>query len=944
MVARVAVALLCLALVCGAGAPCVRGEETPGSPPGGPPGTITGVVVEKATGQPIVDAGVEIVGTNRTTRTDLDGKYSIRTPPGTYEVRVFAAGMQSMRLQGVLVKPGAVSTADAALASSGAGGLVVEVVAPAKKATEAAQLAQRKASAVVSDTISAETMKKSAGSSASDVVKRAPAVTVKDDKFVVVRGLAERYSQALLDGSKLPSPDPQRRVVPLDLFPATFLQSLAVIKTFTPNLPGDFSGGLIDLNLREFPDEFEASLNTSIGGNTQATFRDFKTYDGGSLDYLGLGTRFRALPNGTPGADLGDFGPRQRFAYGRRFRNIWAIDEIDAPTNSGLGFSVGNSLGPFGFQLGGTYSNEYKRARDIVSRQFLNAGTVDDPDVQIRDDFRRNFSSYINKIGGILTAAYKLDDNNKIALRSLIQRNAVDNVQTANGSSFNIPDLNQFQSVVRYTAEELDYGQLSGEHKFPWLSANWRSAWARTTQDEPDTRFVTRVGKAGEVGQFNNDSLGGTRVFNTLRENLTDNALDIIVPYRLPLPFEGALSSLPGKFQFGPAYTYRDRHFAQRRFEYVVDQGFFNLTLPTETLLAPQNIGANGFNFEETTLPQDKFSATQEIIAGYGMFDMFLWPDKVRLVAGVRPQYSYIVLRTFNQITNKPDKPIKNDFDPLPGVNLTYSPRSDMNIRAGWSKTVSYPEFRELSPAPYLAPRGEEQIIGNPDLVETKITSWDLRWEWFFSPLELVSLSFFYKNLQDPIERTVIAQSSNLAFSFFNADSATIIGMEFESRKDFGFLAGPLSGLGSFASKLKNFSILTNFTYASSNTIVPRGKLQVQTNTEREFQGLAPYIINLTFDYTDPTLGTARLMYNRVGSTLFAVGAYGVPDRFEEPRNQLDAVLIAPLQAYIGLPVTAQLTVENILNDRVLLKQGDATQLRFTTGVKFTMGLTYAFN
>src|SRR5262249_48402748 len=192
--------------------------------------------------------------------------------------------------------------------------------------------------------------------------------------------------------------------------------------------------------------------------------------------------------------------------------------------------------------------------------------------------------------------------------------------------------------------------------------------------------------------------------------------------------------------------------------------GRFNLTDSTQKLLNPNNIGANGVNFVETTLPQDKFGATQEIIAGYGLFDMYLWPDTVRVVAGVRPQYSFIVLNTFSQQQGpdfgKPVRIIKNDFDPLPGVNITYSPRSDMNVRAAWSKTVSYPEFRELSPSVFLAPRGEDQIVGNPDLISAHITSWDLRWEWFMSPLELVSLSFFRKHLKDPIERTQLAVSS----------------------------------------------------------------------------------------------------------------------------------------------------------------------------------------
>src|SRR5262249_11265098 len=263
--------------------------------------------------------------------------------------------------------------------------------------------------------------------------------------------------------------------------------------------------------------------------------------------------------------------------------------------------------------------------------------------------------------------------------------------------------------------------------------------------------------------------------------------------------------------------------------------------------------------------------------------------------------------------------------------------------RAAWSKTVSYPEFRELSPSVFLAPRGEDQIVGNPDLVGGNRSSWDLRWEWFMSPLELVSLSFFRKHLKDLIERTQLAVSSGTQISFANAETATITGMEFEGRKDLGFLASRLEALGLPGSRVRYLSFLTNFTYAASTTTVPRGRFQVQTSTERQFQGQAPYILNLSLDYTDPTWGTARVLYNRVGSTLFLVGAYGIPDRFEEPRNQLDAVFIFPLQHLIDIPLTAQLNFENILNDRYLITQGDATQNRFTKGVKITLRLTYTF-
>src|SRR5262245_32709248 len=223
-----------------------------GPPPAGETGTISGTVIEKKSRAPIIEAGVEIVGQGKTVRTDLDGKFSVKLPPGTYELRVFAPTFQAVRLKDIKVTTGASAKADAALDPAGAAGVdVVEVTAKRKQASEATQLKARKEALVVEDTISRETMAKTTGSDAADVVQRAPAVTVKNDRFVFVRGLSERYSSAQLNGSRLPSPDPLRRAVPLDLFPSDFLDSLGVVKTFSADLPGDFSGGLIRLNLRD---------------------------------------------------------------------------------------------------------------------------------------------------------------------------------------------------------------------------------------------------------------------------------------------------------------------------------------------------------------------------------------------------------------------------------------------------------------------------------------------------------------------------------------------------------------------------------------------------------------------------------------------------------------------------------------------------------------------
>jgi hypothetical protein len=925
--------VLCSAFWCSFLYATVAAQEGPSAT--GEVGTIAGTVLDKTSGDPIIEAGVEIVGQNKKTRTDLDGKYRLKMPPGTYEVRIFAPLYQSVRFPKVVVKANEVRNLDAGLAAAGQAGVeVVEVVAQADRAAEATQLLQRKNAPVVSDTISAEVIKKTPGGDAADIVQRAPAVTVKDDKFIFVRGLNERYSNALLNGSRLPSTDPQRKVVPLDLFPADFLESLSVVKSYTPDLPGDFAGGLADLRLRDFPEKFTLGLGASTGGNTQSTFQDFTTYEGaGYLDDLGFGNDFRQIPVVVPGY-FNSLRDAKRFAAARSFKNIWQTKTVEAPPNFGANFTVGDSYGPLGFQLAGVYSNEYKH-RNEVQRQFNQGGTEERPIFIVDDDFRYDVSTYQTKLGGIFTSAYKLGDAHKLTLRSLINRNSTDETQFGSGRTSNLPgNFVQQQTRLRYTEEELVFGQLAGEHHlFPWLNLDWRTALARTTQDEPDTRHTTYQGPRDGPLVFVEDSSGGVRVFNELKERMTDSAVDLTVPFKTGLPFTDVWSGLPAKFKAGAAYTFREHDFNQRRFRFRPNAGSFDLSLPPEELLQPGNIGPGGVDVIETTVPLDTFEATQEIRGWYGMIELPLVRDRLRVVGGARVEYSLIRISFFDQL-GEMQQLNKRSLDPLPSANLIYSPRDDMNVRLGYSRSVTRPEFRELSPVQYPAPRGLRPLVGNPDLVQAEIESYDIRWEWFFSPLELVSLSLFQKEITNPIEQVVIAQASNRADSFFNGEKAEIMGIELETRKDGGFIWSPL----------KNLSLLTNFTYALSELQAPRtSRFQVQTSTDRDLQGQAPYIVNAALDYTHPKWGSIRGLYNTAGRRISVAGSDFLPDIYEERRDQVDMVLIFPLKELVGLPLTAKLSAENITNTPIKFTQGPEVQRRYTSGVKFGLGLSYSY-
>ena len=926
--------------------------SAPASAPAAPAaaqGTIAGAILDVVTGDPIIDAGVELVGKKKTARTDIDGKFSFKVPVGDYEIRVFAPGFQGARITKITVKAGQTTLADTTLAPEGEAGVeVVEVVAQANRAAEATQILTRQKASTVQETISAEVIRTSPDSDAAEVVTRVPAVTIKDG-YIFVRGLGERYSSALLNQSRLPSPDPNRRVVPLDLFPADFLASLAIIKSYTPDLPGDFSGGLVDINLVTFPTEFEASIGIDLGANSSATFQDFGTYKGGSAsDYFGVDTT-RGLPGIFGNKPLPPTLPRdqqQRFASA--LENVWSSNTKTAPPNTGIDFTIGNSWGPFGINFATVWKNDYEVQDPLVERivvcgQNCNPTDTGAPVLALGDDFVYNLATFETTLGGVLTAGYELGKEGRLTFRSLYNLQSQDQVYVGSGTDLN--DVPLATTRLQFTQEQLAFGQLGGQHLLPGIEIDWRSAFAYTTQDIPDSRTSSYTLET-QPPVFLTQPPSGTRVWFDIEETMSDSAVDFIVPFDTALPFTDVWDGLPAKLKFGPAYTYRDRSSNLRQFSYRP----FNqdLSAAPEVLLDPVRIGENELTFQENSSRQDNFKATEEIIAGYGMFDLPLWKDLVRLVAGVRTEYSYIDVKTYTQGKQPLDAEfntttIINNTDPLPGINLIVTPRSDMNVRASYSQTVSRPEFRELSPIQFPEPQGLRTTVGNPNLVEASVDNLDLRWEWFFSPLELVSASFFYKILDKPIEQVLVPVGSSYANGFENAKDGTLWGFEVEGRKNFGFLLRDLEPL---SLSLNVAYIKSDVTGQDPNTI-PEGPGQTPrvalTTPDHALQGQSPYVINAALQYVSEDWGTTRLLYVTFGERIAALGARPVPNIEEKPRTQMDLVWFNEIEIF-GEPITAKFAIENMFNDRYLFKQGDIVQSRYRTGVKVGLSFTYDFS
>lgn len=932
-------------------------------------GTVSGTVYDAATGEPLPGAGVTVLETEQRTQSGDDGTFRIAVAPGTYAVRIAAPAYSPANLEGLVVPAGGTADASASLNPTGAVIDVLEIVAEAHQASEATQLLERKMASYVSDNIGAQMIKQSPDSSAAEVVTRLPAITVSSDDFIFIRGLGERYSSALLNGSRLPSTDPDKRVVSLDLFPAEFIESLSISKSYSPDLPGDFAGGLVDIRLKKYPEELTWGVGVSTSASTESTFQDFNTYRGSDLDYLGFGLGTRELPGIFGDEKLDESATstdsRQRALHGA-LRNVWAVDEITPGPNLGVKANVGNRFGPFGFLLGASYSNEFKVYQQRERNRALGPDAIDDEGnvVPGQVDFATyNESTFETGLGAVLSAGAEINEDHSLSLHGFLNRNTSDLTQYGLAQlSSNLDTLDVFNTQFQYRVDQLSFGQLGGTHRAGPFDVDWRSAFALTTRDEPDRRFVRQGRERGtsDAPALNNKSPSLIRLFNGLEEWMSDSAVDATLPFEFR---DFALEEWNGeeaKLKAGLAYTYRDRNFEQRRFQInQFDTSGLDTTLPVEQLLVPENIGVgsrNPFEFREAIDPSDDFDASQEIAGTYGLVDVPLIPRSLRFIGGARFEYSLI--RTIGKSNAGDDASARiEDYDVMPAGNFVYSPREDMNVRFGISQTVSRPEFRELSETFFPEADGDAVTLGNSELESTKVNSYDLRWEWFLSDAELLSFGVFKKDIPNAIETVSISSTSSSVESFANS-TAALWGVEFEVRKNFGMLVEPLrgwTGAGAGLYELENLSFLTNVslirstanieTLSGDDCLVPDPPLAcqlVQTNSNRALQGQADLVANAALQYDNADWGTYRLLYNHVGETIAAAGINGLPDILATPSNTLDFVWNTTFAPF-DVPLNTKLSVENILNDDYHEVQGPLTIDRYEPGVKFGVGVSYTF-
>ncbi|MEJ2502307.1 MAG: TonB-dependent receptor, partial [Gemmatimonadota bacterium] len=808
-------------------------------------GRILGKVVDQSTGEAVPNAQVTVVN-GPSTLTDLNGRFIFSTvPAGETEVTVQALGYATKTVTEVVVLENDVVTLDIALETQAIQVEGVRVSAARERGSAAYLLDERRTSDAMVEAVGSQEISRRPDSDAADVAQRMTGVTVAEGKYVFVRGLGERYSQTTLNGSSLPSPEPEREVVPLDLFPSGFLESLQTQKSYTPDLPADFSGGSVKIETKDFPSRFGGRISVSTSANTKSQFRDdFLRYGGGGLDWLGVddGTReapqaIEDLMGGVMTGQRLPSDPTQRVEIGEALRDMdqtFAPLVRGTPLNRGIDVSIGGRTGlgdesEIGYFLAGTYSDDYTIRDGEIERKWRASAfrpeTVELSEPNVDYLFTRGTRNI--SWGTIGNVAWKPTPNHQIALKTTVNLSTDDEARTYLGENREDIGGTVFSERARFVERLMTWGQLSGEHlAFLDSRIDWRVTGARAARDEPMLRETIYLEDDGDFRLLDFTESG--RYFTS---ELIDDDLSAELDWRIPFPFLDRTAAV----KLGGAWRQREREFGARRLNWT----FLGNTIDDlDTALAAGEIvasspGADELAIDEVVEPGDIYNVTDDRIAGYAMLEVPV-TERLQAIVGAR-------VETYDLGLKSRGDPLQDiqQTDVAPAVNLVYSLSPDLKVRGAYSRTLDRPEFRELAPFQFTEATSLRQLVGNPDLVPAEITSADLRVDWFWGPTELVSLGGFYKDMTDPVEQVFIAAASS-AYSFQNAESATVFGIEADLQLGLGRIAAPLRPLG----------IQANSSWIHYEVSVRSGGIYQPTNLDRPLEGQAPYVLNLGLTYT----------------------------------------------------------------------------------------------
>ena len=868
-------------------------------------GNIKGTVLDKQTKEPLTGATIQITGTAQGVVADIDGNYTLNVNDGTYTITVRYIGYKDILLNSIKVKAETLLNFEMESDAQALG----EVSVVAKKNLEgerALQMERQKATLAI-ENLGAKEMSIKGISNVEEGVKKITGISIASAGQLIVRGLGDRYSTTTLNGLPIASPNPDNKLIPLDIFPASTVQNITVSKVYDASAFADYSGAHIDISTKENVGSDFLSISFNAGGKFNTLGKDFYRMDrDGSL------FKTPSLDQKLIDMSLTDFEKYAR--HNRLFNTSFQVSKKTALPEFGgnIGFGKRFTLGGNEVSVLGSIgvSNDLQTMDNASIRTLEATGNT-------LNEF--NYDSYSNelKIAALGNLGYSFRTSDHIGYTFFYARNAIDTYMSREGVDYEDHHLIGSNNVTHIYS--LQNHQVNGKHYFgkQW-DLNWSGSYSKTSSDEPDRRQVMFIREDDQIKLFKLNRQETMRYFGSLNED--EWVGDLTASYRF---------GDNNKLQAGFTYKDKNRDYMGTRFYYNLNK--LNPTITdiydTDSFLNMENVENGSITIDRKKQPKDSYTASNSIYAGYIATEYYpVAPLLVNL--GVRYEISKQWVDYYTD-GGKAERSELNKNDLFPSLNMKYQMNEKNSLRFAFSRTVTRPSFIEMAPFLYQESYGSAQIRGNADLQNGYNYNIDLRYELFEKNGDMLSITAYYKHLKAPIERVQTLSGGSAVHSFRNADNGMATGVEIEFRKEI----------------VKDLRFGVNGSYMYTNVKLPEGG--AYTNSQRALQGASPYLANADLTYSpafsnDRQLSVA-LLYNLQGPRIHSVGISGLGDIKQQPVHTLNFTGSYRFNRRFAV----KLQVNDLLNQDILFKQevpttGDKVEVeRFRKGTGFEVGFSY---
>ena len=879
---------------------------------------IKGVVIDQKSKETLIGAVVTVDGTNVKAITNIDGNFQIDglDKEKKYTLYINYVGYKTQKIDGVQAKD-----ADQVIALQPDEQQLKEVTVTAveRRNTDAAMIQVAKSSPVIVSNVSAQEISRTQDTNAGEVIRRVPGVSLIDDKFVMVRGLSQRYNNVWVNGGAVPSSEADSRAFSFDIIPSSQIDNLTIVKSPTAEYPADYSGGFIIVNTKEIP--AENSFNIAVGGNwnTSSAFKDFSYSKGSGTDFLGFDNGLRNLNGGihadlnpqldANGKTVGDYATS---LLGNGFNNDWLIKNKKPLGDLKLAACLNQRWMLGGRTLGMlaalNYTNEYRTYENMENNLYGIYDAANDKPNYLRHSVDDQYNNNV-RLGAMLNFTFlSKDGNHKYQLKNIFNQLATSRYTWREGVS---AQSNLERSAEYYYRSRTTYnGQLTGKHTFTSDALDWSIGYAYANRHLPDRRRYL-IDDALESGVY---ALSTGNDISREWTQLDEHIFSLGVNDKHHFKF----GNFEPDLQVGAYGEYRSREYQTRNFIYNwnvsannMPSDFRHSDIPT-LLSSEANMGYDKLYLLEEKQMRNNYRGHNTLGAGY--LAMSLPFGKLGIHAGVRFEHNDMELISNSRDYEKSEssRHYKTD-DVFPSLNTTYKISDQHQVRLSYGRSINRPEFREVSSSVYYDFDLASNVQGNTELKNCYVDNLDLRYEWYPSRGELISLAVFYKHFDSPIEWTyTVAGGTDLIYSYKNAKSANNYGVELDIRKNLGFIG------------LKDFSWSFNGALIKSKVQFEKGSKE----EDRPMQGQSPYLINTGIFYkNEPLKMDIALLYNRIGKRIIGVGRSEgstgddsnarVPHSYEMPRNTIDFSLAKKFGDHLEL----KLNVRDLLAEKIYYKQ-----------------------